>query len=44
MSRSHLDANTTVTLAEYIPDFFIRDNQVFKRSDDIRRIPHSVCK
>jgi len=29
-----LDANTTVTLAEYIPDFFIRDNQVFKRSDD----------
>jgi len=30
-----LDANTTVTLAEYIPDFFIRDNQVFKRSDDL---------
>ncbi len=29
-----LDANTTVTLAEYIPDFFIRDNQVFKRSDN----------
>jgi len=29
-----LDANATVTLAEYIPDFFIRDNQVFKRSDD----------
>jgi len=29
-----LDAATTVTLAEYIPDFFIRDNQVFKRSDD----------
>ncbi len=29
-----LDANTSVTLAEYIPDFFIRDNQVFKRSDD----------
>jgi cytochrome c biogenesis protein len=29
-----LDANTEVTLAEYIPDFFIRDNQVFKRSDD----------
>ena len=29
-----LDPNTTVTLAEYIPDFFIRDNQVFKRSDD----------
>jgi len=29
-----LDSNTTVTLAEYIPDFFIRDNQVFKRSDD----------
>jgi len=29
-----LDANTSVTLAEYIPDFFIRDNQIFKRSDD----------
>ena len=29
-----LDPNTTVTLAEYIPDFFVRDNQVFKRSDD----------
>jgi cytochrome c biogenesis protein len=29
-----LDANTTVTLVEYIPDFFIRDNQIFKKSDD----------
>ncbi len=29
-----LDANSSVTLAEYIPDFFVRDNQVFKRSDD----------
>ncbi len=29
-----LDANSSVTLAEYIPDFFIRDNQVFKRSDE----------
>jgi cytochrome c biogenesis protein len=29
-----LDANTSVTLAEYIPDFFIRDNQIFKRSDN----------
>jgi len=29
-----LDADTTVTLAEYIPDFFVRDNQIFKRSDD----------
>ena len=29
-----LDANTSVTLAEYIPDFFIRDDQVFKRSDN----------
>jgi cytochrome c biogenesis protein len=26
--------NTSVTLAEYIPDFFIRDNQIFKKSDD----------
>ncbi len=29
-----LDANTSVTLAEFIPDFFVRDNQIFKRSDD----------
>jgi cytochrome c biogenesis protein len=29
-----LDHETTVTLAEYIPDFFIRDNQIFKKSDD----------
>jgi cytochrome c biogenesis protein len=29
-----IDPNTTVTLAEYIPDFFIRDNQIFKRSDN----------
>lgn len=29
-----LDSNTAVTLAEYIPDFFIRDNQIFKRSDN----------
>ncbi len=29
-----LDSNTSVTLAEFIPDFFIRDNQVFKRSDN----------
>jgi cytochrome c biogenesis protein len=29
-----LDPNTTVTLAEFIPDFFIRDNQIFKRSDN----------
>jgi cytochrome c biogenesis protein len=29
-----LDATTSVTLAEFIPDFFVRDNQVFKRSDD----------
>ena len=30
-----LDSNTSVTLAEFVPDFFIRDNQVFKRSDDM---------
>jgi cytochrome c biogenesis protein len=29
-----LDPKTSVTLAEYIPDFFIRDNQIFKKSDD----------
>jgi len=34
-----LDKNTTVTLAEFIPDFFIRDNPVFKRSDDVVNPP-----
>jgi len=29
-----LDPKTTVMLAEYIPDFFVGDNQIFKRSDD----------
>jgi len=31
---AQLDSSTTVTLAEYIPDFFVRDNQIFKKSDD----------
>jgi len=26
--------NINLTLAEFIPDFFIRDNQIFKKSDD----------
>ena len=30
-----LDPNTTVTLTQFVPDFFIRDNQVFKKSDDL---------
>lgn len=29
-----LDPQTTVTLTEFIPDFFIRDNQIFRKSDD----------
>jgi cytochrome c biogenesis protein len=29
-----LGSDTTVTLAEYVPDFFVRDNQIFKRSDN----------
>jgi len=29
-----LDPNTSVTLAEFIPDFFVRDKQIFKRSDN----------
>lgn len=30
-----LNPTTTVTFVEFIPDFFIRDNQVFKRSDNV---------
>jgi cytochrome c biogenesis protein len=30
-----LDSATTVTLTEFIPDFFVRDNQIFRRSDDL---------
>ena len=28
-----LDADTTVTLARFVPDYFVRDGQVFTRSD-----------
>ena len=33
-----LDANTTVTLAEFVPDAFVRDGQVFKKSDSMENI------
>ncbi len=33
-----LDANTSVTLTDYISDAFVRDGQVFKKSDDIENI------
>lgn len=29
-----LDPQTTVTLVDFIPDFFIRDNQIFRKSND----------
>lgn len=33
-----LDENTTVALVDYIPDAFVRDGQIFKKSDDIENI------
>jgi cytochrome c biogenesis protein len=33
-----LDANTTVTLSEFYADAFVRDGQVFKKSDEIENI------
>lgn len=30
-----LDNGATVTMTEFIPDFFVRDNQVFKKSDNL---------
>jgi cytochrome c biogenesis protein len=33
-----LDNATTVTLVDYIPDAFVRDGQVFKKSDDIENL------
>ena len=33
-----LDPNTSVALTEYISDAFVRDGQVFKKSDDIENI------
>ncbi len=33
---ARLDPQTTVTLVEFIPDFFIRDKQVFRRSNELR--------
>ena len=34
----NLDANTTVTLVEFIPDAFVRDGQVFKKSDNLENL------
>jgi cytochrome c biogenesis protein len=31
---AQLDPNTTVTLADFIPDFVLRDNQIYARSKD----------
>lgn len=33
-SPVQVDPQTTVTLTEFIPDFFIRDNQIFRKSND----------
>ena len=33
-----LDANTSLALVDYIPDAFVRDGQVFKKSDDIENL------
>jgi cytochrome c biogenesis protein len=33
-----LDNDTTVALTEYIPDAFVRDGQVFKKSNDIENL------
>lgn len=33
-----LDADTTVTLVEFLPDAFVRDGQVFKKSDTMENI------
>ena len=33
-----LDNDTTVALVDYIPDAFVRDGQVFKKSDDIENV------
>jgi len=33
-----LDVDNTVTLAEFVPDAFVRDGQVFKRSDSLENL------
>ncbi len=33
-----LDSDATVSLVDYIPDAFVRDGQVFKKSDDIENL------
>ena len=33
-----LDDNTTVTLVEFLPDAFVRDGQVFNKSDELENI------
>jgi cytochrome c biogenesis protein len=38
----NLDPETTVTLVEFLPDAFVRDGQVFKKSDDIENIAFAL--
>lgn len=33
-----LDSNTTVTLVDFLPDAFVRDGQVFKKSDSLENL------
>ena len=37
-----VDPNTTVELVDYISDAFVRDGQVFKKSDDIENVAFSL--
>ncbi len=37
-SPVNLDATTTVTLDDFLPDAFVRDGQVFKKSDSIENL------
>jgi cytochrome c biogenesis protein len=38
----NLDPETTVTLIEYMPDAFVRDGQVFKKSDSIENLAFAL--
>ena len=38
----NLDTNTTVTLVEYLSDAFVRDGQVFKKTDNIGNVAFAL--
>jgi cytochrome c biogenesis protein len=39
---ANLDANNTMTLVEFLPDAFVRDGQVFRKSDEMENLAFAL--